>query len=756
MQKTFKITISGQVQGVGFRPYVHGLALEFKLKGTVSNNEEGVIIFTTGEGSNSHEFFNKLIKFPPPVSRIKNSSIQEVEFREFDNFRIIPSQAKGQLNLSLTPDFAICEECRHDISNPSNNRYNYPFTTCVNCGPRWAVTKTFPFERENTSIDNFPMCEDCLDEYTNPTNRRFHSQTNTCPTCGVKLYLTDRLGVDLNIDNSDLFKTVADLLKHGSIIAIKNTSGFLLCCNAEEEESIKKLRERKRRPNKPFAVLYPSIKHLKKELFLNERQIYSLQSVERPINIISLKNYKGNIALKQIAPGLNQLGVMLPYSGILQLLANELDFPIVATSGNIHGSPIICDNEDALEKLNSIADFFVLHNLEIIHPQDDSVVKFSYKKKQEAIFRRSRGYAPNYFSIEIDSNQKILALGAHLKSSVAFYPNAFLYVSQYLGNLDNYDVYERFCGTTENFMNIFKQKPDAILIDAHPTYQSSLFGKELAEKVGSKIFEIQHHKAHFASVLGEHKLFDLKEKVLGVVWDGTGYGDDGNIWGGEFFIFENGQMERKVHFNYFDWLAGDKMSTEPRISLLSLLHINQQGILEDKFTQEESNIYNTLKQSNTLKTSSVGRLFDAVASGLNICDFNSYEGEAAILLENTIEDFDVSSCKAYCDLDEKGNIPTQTLVKNLMDDFRNNPKEVVIQNFLFTLSSLILKIASKYEIKHIAFSGGVFQNTTLIDMINILFQDQYKLYFNSELSPNDENVSFGQIMYYLHCLNIEN
>ena len=753
MQKTYRITISGQVQGVGFRPYVHGLAMEFKLKGTVSNNEEGVIIFASGGDNHVQAFFNKLIEFPPPVSRIKNSYIQEVEFIEFDNFRIIPSQGKGQLNLSFTPDFAICEDCSQEIIDPENRRYHYPFTTCVNCGPRWAVTKTFPFERENTSIDNFPMCEDCLDEYTNPTNRRFHSQTNTCPTCGIKLYLTDRFGNNQDIDKNDLFKKVAELLKEGNIIAIKNTSGFLLCCNAEDEQSIKKLRERKHRPNKPFAVLYPSVKHLKKELFLNEKQIYSLQSVERPINIISLKNFKGNIALNQIAPGLNQLGVMIPYSGILQLLANELVFPIVATSGNIHGSPIICDNEDALEKLKSVADFFMLHNLEIVHPQDDSVVKFSYKNNQEVIFRRSRGYAPNYFNIEIDSNQKILALGAHLKSSVAFYPNEFLYISQYLGNLDNYDVYERFSETTKNFMTIFNQKPDTILIDAHPAYQSSLFGKELAERLESKFFEIQHHKAHFASVLGEHKLFDLKEKVLGVVWDGTGYGEDGNIWGGEFFIYENGQIERKAHFNYFDWIAGDKMSTEPRISLLSLLDDNQQGILEDKFTPEELNIYNTLKQSNSLKTSSVGRLFDAVASALNISNFNSYEGEAAILLENSIEDFEVSCCKAYCNLDENGNIPTQTLVKNLMDDYRNSSKEKVIQNFLFTLTSLILKLASKYEVKHVAFSGGVFQNTTLIDMINVLFQDQYKLYFNRELSPNDENVSFGQIMYYLNCLN---
>ena len=751
MQKTCKISISGQVQGVGFRPYVYGLAIEFSLKGSVSNNQEGVIIFVTGTKENIQGFYNKLIAFPPPVSRVKHSQILDIDTIDFDDFKIISSKTGGQLNLSLTPDFAICDDCKQDIINPKNRRYNYPFTTCVNCGPRWAITEIFPFERAHTSIEDFPMCDDCLREYTNPLDRRFHSQTNTCPTCGIQLFLADSSGNNLKIDKTNLFKKLAQLLKEGQIIAIKNTSGFLLCCNAEDDTIVKKLREKKHRPNKPFAVLYPSLEHLQNEVEVNENQIQSLQSTERPINIISLKNYKGNIALHQVAPGLNQLGVMLPYSGILQLLASALNFPIVATSGNIHGSPIIYDNQDALEKLSDVADYFLLHNLNILHPQDDSVVKFSFEQKQEVIFRRSRGYAPNFFNAKISSNQKILALGAHLKSSIAFYPNEFLYISQYLGNLDNFDVYERFLETTENFMRIFNQKPEVILVDAHPTYQSTLFGKELARKLNVKPVEIQHHRAHFASVLGEHGLFASDEKILGVVWDGTGYGDDGNIWGGEFFVYEKQKIERVSHFDYFNWLASDKMSTEPRLSLLSLLDDKYQDVLLEKFSSEELKIYQTIKQNNKLKTSSVGRLFDAVASTLNICDYNTYEGEAAILLENTINDFDVSTCKAYCVLDDDGKVPTQTLLNNLIEDSRSNSKEKVIENFLFTLASIILEMAKKHQIKHIALSGGVFQNTTLVDMINVLSQNQFKLYFNQELSPNDENVSFGQMMYYLHC-----
>ena len=273
MQKTYKISLSGQVQGVGFRPYVYGLAREFSLTGTVSNNEEGVIIFVSGLEESIQSFYKKLIHFPPPVSRIKDSEILQVKNRDFEEFKIVPSQKGGQLNLSLTPDFAICEECQNDIVNPENRRSNYPFTTCVNCGPRWAITKTFPFEREHTSIDEFPMCDMCIEEYRNPLDRRFHSQTNTCKTCGIELFLVDKSGNKLKVSKDALFKKMSSLLTDGQIIAIKNTSGYLLCCNAENEEVVQQLRDKKNRPKKPFAVLYPSLNQLKEELQIDEGHI---------------------------------------------------------------------------------------------------------------------------------------------------------------------------------------------------------------------------------------------------------------------------------------------------------------------------------------------------------------------------------------------------------------------------------------------------------------------------------------------------
>ena len=750
MQKTYKILFSGQVQGVGFRPYVYRLATEYSLTGTVSNNEEGVIVLVSGPEESIRAFYHRIIQFPPPVSRLKASEIHHVEYLHFDGFKIIPSEKGGQLNLSLTPDFAICSDCQDDIVNPANRRFEYPFTTCVNCGPRWAITETFPFEREHTSLDEYPMCEACRKEYTNPADRRFHSQTNTCQTCGIDMFLCDASGEKIEIPKDTLFKKTASLLLGGHIIAIKNTSGYLLCCNAENETVVQRLRDKKNRPKKPFAILYPSLKHIKNELLLDGIHVQSLTSPERPINIIPLKGYKGNIALHKVAPGLNQLGAMLPYSGILQLLANELEVPIVATSGNIHGSPIISKNEEALEKLKEVADYFLQHNLKITHPQDDSVVKFSAQHNTKVLFRRSRGYAPNYFNASLDSGEKIMALGAHLKSSIAYHPNEFLYISQYLGNLDDFEVYQRFTKTVQNFIALFEQSPDILLVDSHPVYQSTLYGSQLAQIFKTRLDKIQHHKAHFTAVLGEHNLFANEDPILGVIWDGTGYGDDGQIWGGEFFDYRSKKIERISHFEYFDWLAGDKMAKEPRLSLLALGdHALQSGIAK-KFTEEEMGIYATLKKRNKLKTSSVGRLFDAVASLLNICDLNTYEGEAAILLENLVTDHHLKPYTSYLIGIENGISATEILHKMDMDLKSGKSKEQIIINFLFTLVSIIMAMAKNNNYNHIAFSGGVFQNTTLVDMLIELVPKEIKLYFHKELPPNDENISFGQIMYHLH------
>ena len=753
MLSTYKIICNGRVQGVGFRPFVSKLATAMGLTGVVSNNEDGVIIILSGASDLIIEFYHELIRNPPPLAKIKGQKITETDLVKYNSFNIIPSRSKGKLNLALTPDFGICAVCSEEISDPENRRHLYPFTTCVNCGPRWSITNTFPFERDHTSIKEFSMCPLCKTEYEDPQDRRFHSQTNSCSNCGIRLELEDDKGNLIKVPAASAFTVMSEFIRKGKILAIKNTGGYLLCCDATNPKVVKKLRRLKRRPKKPFAILYPSIDLLKEQIDLDPIQIDELCSSERPIVIVSSKGFKGQLALEELAPGLSQVGVMLPYSGILELLGKELRQPIVATSGNIHGSPVISEQRQARELISSVADYFLHHNLGISNAQDDSVVKYSFRKRQRILFRRSRGFAPNYFDFVAKDKTKILALGGHLKSTIAFVPNDYLYLSQYLGNLDHYEVYERFVMTIAVFRRIFQEQPECILVDRHPTYVSSLYGEELSEIIDVPLYRIQHHKAHFASVLGEHNLFEINDAILGVIWDGTGYGDDKQIWGGEFFTYQTGRMHRSGHFEYFDWLAGDKMSKESRLSLYALNKDKNASFLSEKFSDEERNIYASLKDSNKLQTSSVGRLFDALASLLDFCDVNSYEGEGAILLENAIHDYDPEMLKVYAVPKEDGLVPTHLLWEELYKDFLDGiDKQKIILNFLFTLANVIIEMAEIKGCRKIALSGGVFQNTILVDMVKELSEKRFELFFNINLAPNDENISYGQLMYYMNCM----
>jgi len=756
MLSTYKIICIGRVQGVGFRPFVSKLATAMGLTGVVSNNEDGVVIIASGESVLISEFYHELIRNPPPLAKIKGHQIVEIDWGRYENFSIIPSQSKSKLNLALTPDFGICQTCCEEISDPENRRLGYPFTTCVNCGPRWSITNTFPFERAHTSITEFSMCPVCKAEYEDPQDRRFHSQTNSCSNCGVSIELEDNLVKAIKVPTADIFSKISELIGNGKILAIKNTGGYLLCCDAAQPEVVQRLRRLKRRPKKPFAILYPTLDLLKEQIDLDPAQIEELSSSERPIVIVSSSGFKGQLAMNDLAPGLSQLGVMLPYSGILELLGKELGKPIVATSGNIHGSPVISKEGQARELISPIADYFLHHNLSISNAQDDSVVKYSFKKGQRILFRRSRGFAPNYFDFVAKDKTKVLALGGHLKSTIAFVPNDYLYLSQYLGNLDHYEVYERFIETITVFRRIFQEDPDCILIDKHPAYLSTQYGEELSAEIMVPVHRIQHHMAHFASVLGEHDLFEQDDPILGVIWDGTGYGDDKQIWGGEFFTYQTGTIHRSGHFEYFDWLAGDKMSKESRLSLYSLNKDQHASFLGDKFSAEERNIYASIKDSNKLQTSSVGRLFDALASLLDFCDVNSYEGEGAILLENAIQDYNPEFLKVYIVPNEDGIISTHLLWEKLYMDFLEGvDKQKIILNFLFTLANVIIEVAKMKGFRRIALSGGVFQNTVLIDMVKELAEKRFELFFNKELSPNDENISYGQLMYYMNCIKVK-
>jgi len=753
MQRTFEIIISGQVQGVGFRPFVYGLAKQLQLKGSVSNNQDGVLIRINTSEEKAHEFLLAILSGAPEISFIQNHNVSEIAFSPYEDFQIVPSEKNHQINIPLTPDFAICESCKSEIRDVGNRRFGYAFTTCTNCGPRYSVTTMFPFERPNTTVSEFDMCLKCQTEYTNPEDRRFHSQTNSCSDCGIKLQLVDTDGREFNETQNNIIKKAAALIANGSILAIKNTNGYLLCCDANNKQAIQRLREKKRRPSKPFALLYPSIEKIKQDFEVSIPEEKALTSAIAPIVILNPKESISDLELESIAPRLHQLGIMLPSSSLLILLMDELKIPIIATSGNIHSSPIISKKEEAVEKLIGVADYFLHHDLEISFPQDDSVVRFG--GEHQITLRRSRGLAPNYMGNTSMKNQKVLAMGAHLKSTFTFTPNSHTYVSPYFGNLDSYDVSERFQESITKYTALFETEPEVVLVDSHPQYQSNIIGSQLATNWNAKLVSIQHHKAHFASVLGEHNLFESEEKILGVVWDGTGFGEDNSIWGGEFFSYHKNEMERLTHFEYVDWIAADKMAKEPRLSLLSVLPETDRHIAKGKFSESEWKIYNKMLEKNSLKTSSVGRLFDAVASLLLNIDSTSYEGEAAMLLENEASNYQDESYINFLSGNAYQVIPTKTIIKGIHKAIEQGlPTAQIANSFIHTLSLVIINMANQNNYNYVVCSGGVFQNAILFKkLLEMAEKAHVELKFNRILSSNDENISLGQLWYHQHIKN---
>ena len=750
MQQTYKIKIQGQVQGVGFRPFVYRLAKQLDVQGEVLNDESGVNIVLTTTDERLQQFIQQLTAQLPKPAIIQSHSLARIASKEFKDFQIIPSEKNNRISIPITPDFAVCAECKLDVLAPENRRYQYAFTSCVRCGPRYAITKDYPFEREHTSLKSFPMCANCQKEYTNANDRRFHAQTLSCPQCGVSLILKDAAGNTVESASEKIISETAKLLLNGLIVAIKSTSGYLLCCDASNTNTITRLRNRKHRPEKPFALLYPSIQHIEEQFQLTQEERDALLSPEAPIVVLQSKKQLKTSAHQAIAPGLNSIGIMLPASTLLYLLMSEVQRPIVATSGNIHGSPIISEEKIAATELAAVADYFVHHNLNIKFPQDDSVVTFA--KEQRIILRRSRGMAPNFFNTITSAETAVLAMGAHLKATFAFMPTNRVYVSQYFGNLDNYDVLERYKNTIQQYVDVFETRPITILIDAHPNYGSSILGSELADDWNASVVEIQHHKAHFASVLAEHELFSSEEKILGVIWDGTGFGDDRAIWGGEFFTYQNNKIERISHLDYFDWIASDKMAKEPRIALLSLLSERKRETIRYKFSKTEWSVYAKLLKGNTLKTSSMGRLFDAVSSLLRLTDQNTYEGEAAMLLEACAGRYNNNVYINFLEDPDYTNFPTRELLHEIVKVYEQGiPIEQIAASFIYTLAVAILRVAKNHAITLIACSGGVFQNKILVRFLLELTENtNTHLKINCNLSSNDENIALGQLAYFEH------
>lgn len=754
--KTFHIHIRGLVQGVGFRPYVYRIAEQMNLPGWVSNTNDGVHIEFNATQKSALQFYHSIIQSPPVNAIIASHSINQVPLKVYSAFHISTDHSGDKPDMLLTPDFALCEECRKEIRDKNSRRYQYPFTTCLHCGPRYSIITKLPYDRPNTTMADFGLCNECAKEYNDVKDRRHYSQTNSCPGCPIRMSMYDATNRLLSNDSTVILKKLNKALAKGAVAAIKGTGGYLLLCDATNEISIQALRRRKHRPAKPFALLYSNIKTAKKDVYISTDEEAALKDKAGPIVLCKLQPVRQTgICTDAIAPGLDKIGLMLPSTPLLQLIANAFPSPLIATSANISGSPIIYKDEEAIELLNNIADYLISYERDITVPQDDSVLQIA-GKGNKIILRRSRGLAPNYFPDPFEqTNDCILAMGGELKSAFALHDHQHLYVSQYLGRQENLASQTAFIHTNRHLLKLLKAKPSLILADEHPGYFVSQLGNDMALSENIPLQTIQHHRAHFGAVLAENNLLNIQDPVLGVIWDGAGYGDDKQVWGGEFFLYSSNNMQRIAQFDYFPQLLGDKMNREPRLSALSLLKfLPKQDLLRPHFSTEEWQYYlQLIDHPADLLTSSVGRLLDGIASLLGICHINTYEGEAAMRLEAAARNCTLEIGQYYPIPLKNNRLDFRLMLQDLLEDIEQNETiDFIAKKIFYSLAITIDRVSRYFNIDRIAFSGGVFQNALLTDMIIELLADKKQLYWHQQLSPNDECIGFGQLACYYTML----
>ena len=746
---SWHIHIEGRVQGVGFRPFVYGLAHEMNICGTVSNSIDGVHIYFNGTSDIASKFQQSIVNNAPRLSLITNILIEEVSWQSYADFSIIESTSDEQAGtLYLTPDIGLCHDCKLEIGDPFNRRYSYSFTTCTNCGPRFSIASALPYDRPNTTMQSFTMCHECLDEYHDPTNRRHYSQTNSCHNCG--LCLTQGAN-----SQPVTIQQIVSAWEQGQIVAIKGVGGYLLTCDASSANTIKLLRERKSRPSKPFASMFASIESLRESAALKSIEEEALLSPEAPIVLVSPKRNITSLALDEIAPRLDRIGAMLPYTPLFQILLNEFGKTIIATSANVTNAPIVFNRHTAFEELNHIADLVVHDDRDIHFPQDDSVISFTPKHAQRIVLRRSRGLAPAFISNKsIDIEQDSIATGAMMKSAFAIAKKQQIRISQYLGDLSQYDTELRFKATFEKMLELDLVQPQGVLTDMHPGYATADMAREFGDRWSVPVIEIQHHEAHFGAILGEHWKELKGKRVLGVIWDGTGLGTDRNIWGGEMFVYDGTKITRAGHLQYCKAMFGDKPSREPRLAaLLRCVTVPQcRQYLKPHFNSKEWQLYSTASMRRApVLSSSMGRLFDTVSALTGICTHQSYEGEAAMLLEvaarSWIDSNRVDHISSYPISISDGVVATDPMIESIVHDLDNGcTGNMIAYRFHLTMVEVIHQFAVLQQVNTIACSGGVFQNSLLVDMILDNLKNDYDIVFHNQLSPNDENIAYGQIV----------
>ena len=748
-----KLNITGVVQGVGFRPFIYQLANRYHLNGFICNNTAGVSIELEGEERAIEAFVEALHSELPPLSRIDTLSSEDAPYVGYTSFQILQSRTESQKTTLVSPDIAICKNCLKEMHDPTNRRYTYPFINCTDCGPRYSIIETLPYDRPNTSMHCFTMCKACQKEYIDPLDRRFHAQPISCPDCGPTLQLLDPKGNVLE-EGSDTIKLTVDAIKKGAIVALKGLGGFHLLCDATNTHAIEELRKRKQRPVKPFAVMFPDIKSIKTSAELSLREAELISSKEKPIIIVSKR--RECLLSPLVAPGIDRIGVFLPYTPLHHLLLEEIHVPLVATSANHSDEPIIRNSVELLEKLDSVVDLILDHDRDILNANDDSVLQMAGDEK--ITLRMSRGYAPKSIKLSFKSEKKILAVGANQKNSIALIFDDTLIMSPYIGDLNSLEAFEYFERTLRTFKRFYDFEPDVIVYDKHPEYMTTKWAQQL-QKYHPKLLtlEVQHHYAHLLAAMAEHQ---IDGKVLGFAFDGTGYGDDGTIWGGEVMIADHQVYERIVTIAPFRLLGGEKAIKEPRRSALALLFetytLNEIFALNlpllQQFSKEEVHMLHRAweKGMNAPLCSSMGRLFDAVASFADIVQVSSFEGESGLLMEQYVDEniTDIFHFEIKC-----GMINLQPMIESMV---QMEDKQRMVSTFFNTITEIVFHIAQKHPTLPLLFSGGVFQNKVLVEKISRRCKQENRIsYFQNETAINDGGIALGQAWYALHDLSIQ-
>ncbi len=742
MKKHLKIHLTGAVQGVGFRPFVYNTAKKFNLNGYVINDTHGVIIEVEGEERNINRFLISLQTEKPPLAHIFSQEIQELPLKGFTDFEIRKSKHRGKKEVFILPDISVCDECLRELDDPENRRYRYPFINCTNCGPRFSIIEKLPYDRPNTTMKQFRMCPECEREYKDPENRRFHAQPNACPVCGphITLYSSDK---KLITQKEEALEKTVQLLKEGNIIAIKGIGGFHLVCDATNDRALKKLRERKKRGEKPFAVMFRDINQIKEYAEISDFEEAVILSPERPVVIVRSK--KGTDLSPEVAPFLDRIGVFLPYSPLHYLLLNDYKKPLVMTSANLSDEPIVKDNEEAFEKLSIFTDYILVHNRRIKNRVDDSVVRVIDKKI--SFIRRSRGYAPLPVKLPFSLKKRVLAVGGHQKNTIAvgFDDKAFL--SQHIGDLETFDACRNFEDVIYSFFELYDFKPDIVISDLHPRYYSTKWAKDFSQKNGVSLVQVQHHYSHALSLMAENQ---IKERIFAVSWDGTGYGDDGNLWGGEFLVCGYEGYERVSHFDYFRLIGGEKAVKEPRRVAISILFSIFEKNIPDTpslkaFKEKELNILYKMweKGVNAPLSSSVGRLFDAAASILGIRQILSYEGQSGMIMEN-FYDWNV---KDFYPFEINNTVSWKPIFEEMIRD--RSDVSVKVSRFINTLAEVVIRVyKQKGERLKLGLTGGVFQNRFLTEkIISLCEKEKIPVITHKKVPPNDGGISLGQLVF---------